>query len=37
MNAQASPAAGSLEARRAPSLGGFSLTFLAIETPIVRK
>ena len=31
MNAEASPAAGSLEGRRAPSLGGFNLTLLAIE------
>ena len=31
MNAEASPAARSLEARHAPSLGGFNLTLLAIE------
>lgn len=32
MNAKASSAAGSLEARQAPSLGGFNLTLVAIET-----
>ncbi len=31
MNAKASPAPGSLQARRAPALGGFNLTLLAIE------